>query len=120
VLVGYSMGGSVLPFLVDRLPEDLRPSVRAVVLLGPAREVDFKFHLASWLGKASYAGDHPVLPELEGLRGTRVLCFYGQEDKDCICPDLPQGLTEVIALRGGHRVGGQYRSIADSVVALAR
>ena len=118
--MGYSMGGSVLPFLVDRLPEDLRPSVRAVVLLGPAREVDFKFHLASWLGKASYAGDHPVLPELEGLRGTRVLCFYGQEDKDCICPDLPQGLTEVIALRGGHRVGGQYRSIADSVVALAR
>jgi type IV secretory pathway VirJ component len=120
VLVGYSMGGSVLPFLVNRLPGDLKPSVRAVVLLGPAREVDFKFHLTSWLGKSSYAGDHPVLPELEQLLGTRVLCFHGQEDKDCICPDLPQGLTEDITLHGGHRVGGHYGAIADSVVALAR
>lgn len=120
VLVGYSMGGSVLPFLVNRLPEDLKSSVRAVILLGPARAVDFKFHLTSWLGDFSHKGEHPVVPELERLRGTRILCFYGQEDKDCICPALPSGLAEVVELRGGHRVGGHYGSVADSVVSLSR
>jgi len=120
VLVGYSMGGSVLPFMVDRLPADLRPAVSAVILLGPARAVDFDFHVTSWLGDFSHKGDHPVIPELERLRGTRVLCFCGQGDKDCICPELPPGLVEVIVLHGGHRVGSHYESVADSVLTYSR
>lgn len=119
VLVGYSMGGSVLPFMVDRLPADLRPAVNAVILLGPARAVDFEFHVTSWLGDFSHRGDHPVPPELERLRGTPVLCFCGQRDKDCICPELPPGLVEVVVLHGGHRVGSHYESVADSVMAFS-
>jgi len=120
VLVGYSMGGAVLPFLVNRLPADLKPSVRAVILLGPSRTVDFQFHLTSWLGDFSHKGDHPVRPELERLQGTPVICFYGAHDKNCICPDLPPELARVVEQHGGHRVGSHYESMADSVVSHSR
>jgi len=120
VMVGYSMGGAVLPFVVNRLPADLRSSLRAVVLLGPSRAVDFQFHLTSWVGNFSHQGDLPVLPEIERIHATPVLCFYGEKDKDCICPDLPSGVATVLPLRGGHRVGGHYQAIADSVMVYAR
>jgi type IV secretory pathway VirJ component len=121
VLVGYSLGGSVLPFMVNRLPADLKPSVRALVLLGPARKVDFEFHLNnSWFGSFSHRGDQPVLPELERLRGTPILCFYGKSDGDCICAELPPGLTRTVEMHGGHRVGTRYQAVTDSVLSYAR
>ncbi|OGD20983.1 MAG: hypothetical protein A2W03_07715 [Candidatus Aminicenantes bacterium RBG_16_63_16] len=36
MLVGYSLGADVLPFMYNRLPDDLRQRVVSVVLLGPA------------------------------------------------------------------------------------
>ncbi len=120
MLVGYSMGGSVLPFMVNRFPANVRSAVSGVILLGPAQEVDFDFHVTSWLGGFSHKGDHPVFPELERLRGTRILCFCGHGDKGCVCPELPPGLAEVVVLPGGHRVGSHYQSIADSVLTFSR
>jgi type IV secretory pathway VirJ component len=119
VLVGYSLGAEVLPFAINRLPADLRPALRALVLLGPGREVDFKYHRSGWMG-FSYKGNRPVRPELERLHGLRVLCFYGEGDHGCLCPDLPPEVALAIAMSGGHRVGRHYQAVVDSVVTLAR
>ena len=50
VLVGYSMGADVLPFMVNRLPAESRSRVRAIALISPSQEVDFEFHFEDWLG----------------------------------------------------------------------
>ena len=54
------------------------------------------------------------------VKSVLELCFCGQGDKDCICPELSPGLAEVVFLHGGHRVGSHYESVADSVLAFAR
>src|SRR5262249_49795681 len=46
LLLGYSRGADVLPFLAARLAPDLRARVAIVALLGPSRSVDFEFHLS--------------------------------------------------------------------------
>ena len=115
VLVGYSFGADVLPFIVSRLPEDLRRRVALIALLGLSAHADFRFRPQNWLG-ISAADALPVKPEMEKLRGMKILCFGGQKDAGSICDDLPPGLVTSIDLKGGHRIGADFGGIADTIL----
>jgi len=114
LLVGYSLGADVLPFMASRLPPDLLGRVRLIVLLGPSRMTSFEFHLTDWLG-GSGGGDRPVLPEVAKLRGRPLLCLYGQEETDSLCTEIG-GLGKAVALQGSHHFGGDYAALADRIL----
>jgi type IV secretory pathway VirJ component len=116
LLVGYSLGADVLPFLVHRLPPDLLSHVELVALLGADREATFEFHLSDWLGGSS-AGARPVLPEVERLAGKPLLCLYGERDEGSLCPALHPPLGKAIAFSGAHHLGGDYRAVAARILA---
>ncbi|MBI3951150.1 MAG: virulence factor family protein [Acidobacteria bacterium] len=115
ILIGYSFGADVLPFMANRLPEDLFARVRLVALLGPSQTADFEFHLTDWLG-GSRSTDYPVIPEVEKLKGVRLFCFYGEDDEDAICKDLDSKRVKIIPLEGGHRIGRDYEPLAEAIL----
>jgi type IV secretory pathway VirJ component len=117
ILVGYSMGADVLPFMVSRLPEPLRNRVDLVALLGPETKASFEFHVTQWLGGGS-STDRPVMPEVEKLGGRpRLLCLYGEKESDSICPGLSPALGRSIGFSGAHHFGGNYAALADRILA---
>jgi type IV secretory pathway VirJ component len=116
VLVGYSMGADVLPFMINRLPEDLRTKIAMLVLIGPSTTAEFEFHLSNWLGGSSNKNSLPTKPEVEKLNGMNILCVYGENDEDVLCNDLPPGLVKSIMLQGGHRVKGNYAPIVEAIL----
>lgn len=120
ILIGYSRGADVLPFAADRLPPDLLDRTLAIALLGPARSVAFKFHVTDWIRSGQSKTALPTRPEVEKLRGRKILCFYGIEEKDSLCPDLAPELAKHYGLRGSHHLGGDYREIARMILAEAR
>jgi type IV secretory pathway VirJ component len=116
LLVGYSMGADVLPFMVDRLPEALRDRVDLVALLGPEKMASFEFHVTQWLGGGS-STDRPVMPEVQKLAGRpRLLCLYGKEESGSICPGLDPALGRSIGFSGSHHFGGNYGALADRIL----
>ncbi len=120
VLVGYSLGADVLPFMVARLSPELRRQVRLLALLGPSRGTDFKFHMSDWWSNRSRDMDRPVLPEVTGLLGEiPVLCVYGAEDDNTICPQLPSERAEVVRLEGAHHFDGGYAELGRLVLRAA-
>ncbi len=116
LLIGYSLGAEVLPFMANRLPSDLLHQVREIVLLGPGRKTEFKFHLTEWLGESGGGSAKPVLPEVEKLRNRKVICLYGTEEAGSLCPLLGPGLAKVIPMPGGHHFGGKYEPISDIIL----
>ncbi len=117
LLLGYSRGADVLPFMASRLPEDLRAHVRLIVLMGPDDTVDFEFHISDWLGNDHHDNDLPVLPEVRKLEGMSVVCLYGESENDTLCPALERGSgVQVVRLTGGHHFGGEYAAIADRIL----
>jgi type IV secretory pathway VirJ component len=116
VLIGYSLGADVLPFLANRLPHETLNRVKLIALLGPEPSVDFEFHVTDWLGFPSKNPSHPVLPEVEKLRGNNILCFYGDDEGDSLCKKLDASLARVVMLKGGHHFGGDYRTIAEAIL----
>jgi type IV secretory pathway VirJ component len=114
LLVGYSRGAETLPFMINRLPGDLRSRIRTVALIGPERTTAFEFHVRDWLGGTS--GTVPTAGEIARLSGLNVLCLYGSDERNSACPVLPRGVATLVELRGGHHFGGAYRELADRIL----
>jgi type IV secretory pathway VirJ component len=117
VVIGFSRGADVAPFMVRRLPADLRGRVRLVALLSPSPTVGFRFHWSDLVMDTARPGDLPVLPEVAGLRGLRVMCVYGADDAHSLCPALPANSGEQVRMDGGHHLGGDTDRIAGLIAA---
>jgi type IV secretory pathway VirJ component len=115
ILIGYSFGADVMPFMVTRLPPDLKEKVSLIVLMSPTGTADFHFHPSEWLRKPS-DDSQPMLPELEKLRGRKILCAYGRQEKDSFCLHL-NGLADLLIRPGKHIVGKDYGPVADWILA---
>jgi type IV secretory pathway VirJ component len=117
VVIGYSRGADLVPFMVVRLPSDLRRRVALVALLGPSSEAEFQFHLVDLVANIHRAGDLPVAPEVKRLQGTPVLCIYGRRDHNAICPRLDPALARPVLRDGGHGVSGREGpALADTII----
>jgi len=117
-LVGYSRGADIAPFIVNRLPATLRSKLALVALLAPAERASFQFHWTDLLTDTSNPSDAPILPELERLRGTPVLCVYGQEEKESLCRLADTSVVRVDKRPGHHHFDGSYDAIAAEIIRL--
>jgi type IV secretory pathway VirJ component len=119
ILIGYSLGADVLPFIVNRLPADVREHVCSIALIGLGNTAIFEVHVKQWLPGTKLVGQ-PVAPELATLPHSQLLCLYGAEDKDSLCPSLARTEAMIEQIGNGHHLGGQYREIAQRIVAASR
>jgi type IV secretory pathway VirJ component len=123
LLVGYSFGADVMPFVLARLPQDLRERVASMSLLGPSPAATFEISVAGWIPGITVKG-LPTLPELQGLselpelRGLPILCVQGSAEHDSLCPRLKSPGTRVMAIGSGHHFGGDVKDIAAAMLAL--
>jgi type IV secretory pathway VirJ component len=118
LLVGYSFGADVLPFVVNRLPPDLHARVTSVSLLGIDANASFEVRLSDWVG--SDAGGPPTRPELSAMHHVPVLCIYGAGESDSICPGLHAADVTREEIGRGHHFSGEYATLAERILAFAR
>jgi type IV secretory pathway VirJ component len=116
LLVGYSFGADVLPFLVNRLPAETEARIRSVTLLGLSDSAAFEFHVSGWLG----GGDrkYPTAPEVARIT-MPVVCVYGTEETDSACLTMhgPHFRPEPVGT--GHHFGGNYDRLVELIVGTA-
>jgi type IV secretory pathway VirJ component len=121
IVIGYSRGADIAPFMVARLPDELRRRVALVALLGPSEWVGFEYHVVDLVANIHRAGDLPVRPEIERLRGTPVLCIYGHRDRHAICPELDPSLARPVLRSGGHAVRkAEGPALVDTILGSVR
>ena len=109
VLIGFSFGAEIVPFIINRLPAAERARLLAGVMLSPSTESDFEIHVSDWVSSNKYQG-YATQPETERISDIPLFCFYGQEDDDpdVLCPLLTQHNVTNIALPGGHHFEDDY------------
>jgi type IV secretory pathway VirJ component len=122
LLVGYSFGADVLPFVVNRLPPELRSHVATVSLVGVDSNASFEIKIADWVG--SDDGGPATKPEIAAISGVPLLCIYGEGESDSICPSLNKAAEHtrisLAEIGKGHHFSGEYSELADRILAFAR
>jgi type IV secretory pathway VirJ component len=118
VLIGFSQGADVLPFIVNRLPATTLEHVSLATFLSMGKRADFEFKLTNWVS-TSKAG-LPIQPEIDRFPAGLGLCVYGAEDKDSSCPTIPASRMMLKKFPGGHHFDGSNDKVAAAIMEAAR
>jgi type IV secretory pathway VirJ component len=118
LLIGYSQGADVLPFAVNRLPQATRAQVALTAILGMSEHALFEFHVSSWISDDT--SGPATLPEVNRITGMPVLCIYGEDEHDSLCPKLDPGKFNIVRVKGGHHFDGNYAALADDILAASK
>lgn len=118
IIVGYSRGADMAPFIGNRLPADLRAVLGGIAMFGLATTANFEFHLIDLVKDTERDSDIPTMPELRKLQGVPMVCVYGSDEKSSGCRGVPESLMHVDMRNGGHHFDGADKSLADVVLKL--
>jgi type IV secretory pathway VirJ component len=113
VVIGYSRGADVLPFMINRLSRPAADRIALIALLGVSLRVDFEFHLTDWIRDAGKGFE--VRPEMERLTHP-TLCFFGTKEKESACVGLHSRAITPVAMEGDHHFDGRYDLIATRIL----
>jgi type IV secretory pathway VirJ component len=118
ILIGYSQGADVLPFIVNRLPADARERIGLTAMLALGQKADFQFRLSNWI-KNSNDG-LAIKPEVDRLIAGKFLCVYGSEETESGCPPVDVRTIKAVRLIGGHHFDGDNAGLAKRILNAAR
>lgn len=116
IVIGYSQGADVVPYMVSRLPADLRAKVAVVALIGPDAAAQFDMPPDGWVSKRPRLPELPVAAEIPKIKGLKVLCVYGATESQNICKSLPPGAAILVEVPGGHGFEGDAPKLAERFV----
>jgi type IV secretory pathway VirJ component len=119
IIIGYSRGADLVPFMVARLPAALRERLDAVALIGLSKVASFQYQPTDLFADALRFNDYPVLPELQRLRGLRLLCLSGERERGSLCPELDPDLARVTTHGGSHVVSRQAAGAVEQAIVAA-
>lgn len=118
LLIGYSQGADVLPFVVNRLSASTLGHVPVVVMMGLGNKAAFEFQVSNWL--TAPANGLPIAPEVARMPAGLGLCVYGVDDKDSSCPSLDPARVRLAKLPGGHHFDGDYDKLTRLILQSAQ
>lgn len=118
LIVGYSRGADMAPFVANRLPAPLREQLAGVAMLGLATMASFEFHWTDLVKDTSRPTDLAIQPELARLRGTPMVCVFGSDEKSSGCREVPDGLLRKDERKGGHHFDGDLAALVQDVMQL--
>ena len=114
ILVGYSFGADVLPFLVNRLSPADRARVAKVALLGLDTTAAFEFHVSDWLGQ-NRGPEYSTIPEVDQLT-MPVTCVQGAGEEDSACAQVRNTRVRLATVGEGHHFSGEYERLVDVIL----
>ena len=113
VLIGYSFGADVLPFLANRLPEDVSSHIASAVLMGLSDGASFEFHIMEWIRSAE--SKYRTVPEIEKMTAP-VTCIHGSDEMDSGCRLLKGQRITVEVVGKGHHFSGDYERLVALIL----
>jgi type IV secretory pathway VirJ component len=112
MLIGYSLGAEIVPFVINRLPAELGSNIVSAVLLSPETNTDFEIHLTNMLGLGNRNNSYRVIDELLKMKVDPTLIIFGDGEKTNL-PELLSGTKiKIEKIPGDHH----YKSNTTLIV----
>lgn len=105
ILIGYSFGADVMPFIVNRLDSNLCGKLKSVILLSPSGSTDFEIHWSDLLG-GSRKRSSDVIAEINKMKVSRLVTIFGSNETDFPVSDIKVSHYYNYRLAGGHHYAG--------------
>jgi type IV secretory pathway VirJ component len=115
VLVGYSFGACVSPFIIPEFISPLKESIRGIYCYSPDETGDFKIHMSDLLNLSTNQ-KYDVLGQMKKIKSWNPVCIFGdEEDPDEQNHFSGEGI-KIEILRGDHHYNKNYKAVADVIL----
>jgi type IV secretory pathway VirJ component len=92
MLIGYSLGSEIVPFIVNRLPEEVKLKIESTFLLSPETNTDFEIHISNMIGLGNRQNTYSVTEEIVKMQSVPTLCIFGDNENSRV-PGLLVGTS---------------------------
>jgi type IV secretory pathway VirJ component len=115
LLIGYSQGAEIVPFIVNRLPGNIFAGLVSAVLLSPDKDTDFEVHFTNMIGIGNRHNTYQVTKEIADIHRVLTLCIFGEKERSPV-PGILAGSDAAIAiLPGRHHYKGDIARIIETI-----
>lgn len=116
ILMGYSFGADVIPFVYNRLPEKFKKDVAGVGLLSPSKDTDFEVHVSELFNIGSAPTGFSVPNEINKINELHPICFFGKDEDDLPIELISKENAKIIYLDGGHHYTDSFTTISKTMM----
>jgi len=114
VLIGYSFGADVSPFMLTHFSTAVNNKVNHLILLSPSAKTDFEIHVLQMLGWGKNEGES-VPAEINKVEKP-VTIIVGDDENEFPFDKLTIKNKEIIKMKGGHHYDGNVEALTKQVV----
>jgi type IV secretory pathway VirJ component len=102
IVIGYSQGAEMVPFIANRLPDILKSNITSAVMLSPETSTDFEIHISNMLGLGSKQNKLNVVDEIVKMKNIPALCIFGENEKNPVPGLLKDSPVKIAFIPGDH------------------
>lgn len=115
VLIGFSYGASIVPFVASRLPPALKKNLLSVIAMSPNERTDFEVRIADMLNIGRRRGEYNVLAEMVKIRPLGLVCFFGHDENIEVETKIEKAGISIVRLPGGHHYEDNYVNLSAKI-----
>jgi type IV secretory pathway VirJ component len=116
ILIGYSFGADLIPFVADRLSLEFRNKVSALILLSPDPKGDFEIHIADMLNLGSSSDTYDVVKEVNKKAIHNILCVFGDGENAAAINAFKASAAAVSILHGDHHYNNNFKAATELIL----
>jgi len=118
VLIGYSFGADVSPFMLTHFSAALSNKINHLILLSPSAKTDFEIHVLQMFGWGKDDGES-VPAEINKI-AKPVAIIVGDDENEFPFDQLTIKNKRVTKMRGGHHYDGNLDALSKQVIQQTR
>lgn len=111
VLIGYSFGADVLPFIIDRLSKSMHENLRVSFMLASSGTTDFEIHWSDIMGE-NIKRSMDVVSEINKLTEDNIVIVTASNEHTLNLKEISLKKYTHEILPGGHHFDGDTEEVA--------
>lgn len=114
VLIGYSFGADVAPFMLTHFSAALSNKISHLVLLSPSAKTDFEIHVLQMFGWGKDEGESVPAEINKVLRPVTII--VGDDENEFPFDQLTIKNKQIVKMQGGHHYDGDVNALCKQVI----
>lgn len=115
VLIGYSFGADVLPFIIGRLSKNIHENLRVSFMLASSGTTDFEIHWSDIMGE-NIKRSMDVVSEINKLAGDNIVIVTASNEHTLDLKEISLKKYTHEILPGGHHFDGDTEEVASMLL----
>jgi type IV secretory pathway VirJ component len=115
VLIGYSFGACVAPFIAENFSSELKETLKGVYCFSPDLTGDFEIHISDMLHLKT-KDKYDVPAALRQITKLKPVCIFGNEEGEAIRKSFNSDEIRIEILPGNHHYNNDYNTITEVIL----